>query len=367
VVTLEASKVFAQLSPAELQTLRQIAREREYAAGQEIFKEGDTGDGLYVVKDGIVELSALVGPKGRHVFSEVRPGDMFGEMAVVEDQPRSACAVARQPASVYFLPRQQILTLVASSPALAFTLLREISRRLREFDRQYVLEVVQAERLTIIGRFARSIVHDLKNPLNIIGLTSEMAAADHATATMRVNAKANIRKQVERITEMISEILEFTEGTTADRFLGRIDYARFVQQVLDEIQPEVALRSVVVELENPPPALRLQINPRRLSRVFHNIIHNATDFMPEGGKIILRFRHGNGEVVTEIEDTGPGIAPEIAGRLFEVFASFGKTHGTGLGLSICKRIIEDHQGWITARSEPGHGAVFAFGLPVPST
>jgi signal transduction histidine kinase len=68
--------------------------------------------------------------------------------------------------------------------------------------------------------------------------------------------------------------------------------------------------------------------------------------------------------VTEIEDTGPGIAPEIAGQLFEAFATHGKAHGTGLGLSICKRIIEDHRGWISARNESGRGAVFSFGLPL---
>ena len=87
--------------------------------------------------------------------------------------------------------------------------------------------------------------------------------------------------------------------------------------------------------------------------------------MPEGGKIVLRFVETPTEVVTEIEDSGPGIAPEMAGRLFEPFATHGKAHGTGLGLSICKRIVADHQGWISARSEPGHGAIFAFGLPRP--
>jgi len=66
-----------------------------------------------------------------------------------------------------------------------------------------------------------------------------------------------------------------------------------------------------------------------------------------------------------VADTGPGIAPEIAERLFEAFASFGKAHGTGLGLSICKRIVEDHNGWIAARNGDGGGAVFSFGLPMP--
>jgi len=85
--------------------------------------------------------------------------------------------------------------------------------------------------------------------------------------------------------------------------------------------------------------------------------------MPDGGKIFVRSWVKGSEVITEIEDTGPGIAPEIATQLFEPFASHGKQHGTGLGLSISKRIVEDHSGWISARNEPGRGAVFAFGLP----
>jgi signal transduction histidine kinase len=86
--------------------------------------------------------------------------------------------------------------------------------------------------------------------------------------------------------------------------------------------------------------------------------------MPDGGKIYLRFQQDAKEVVTEIEDTGPGIPPEIADKLFEAFATHGKKHGTGLGLSICKKIVEDHGGRIWARNEPNRGAVLAFALPL---
>src|SRR5271169_6754587 len=101
-VSLESSKIFSQLKPEELAELRSMARERTFRAGQEIFKEGDAGDGVYVVKDGAVEISVAVGQSGRQVFSKVEPGDIFGEMAVIEDKPRSASAVAREGATVYF-------------------------------------------------------------------------------------------------------------------------------------------------------------------------------------------------------------------------------------------------------------------------
>ena len=360
---LEANKLFSQLSPSELSALRLMAREQNFAAGQEIFKEGDSGDGVYVVRDGLVEISGLVEQNVRLVFSQVGPGDIFGEMAVIEDKPRSACAVAKVDASVYFIPRADMLALVERSPALAMALLREISRRLREFNRHYLREVVQTERLAIVGRFARSIVHDLKNPLNIIGLTAELAGMDRATPEFRQQVTVRIRKQVERISDLIGEILDFTQGSQSDFVLASSDYGAFVTHLLEELGPEADLKSVTLELENPLPAVEVLIHPKRLRRVFYNLLHNATDAMPEGGKIILRFQATEEEVVTEVEDTGKGIPPEIADDLFHPFATHGKAHGTGLGLSICKRIIEDHQGWISARNNPGRGAVFAFGLP----
>jgi signal transduction histidine kinase len=242
-------------------------------------------------------------------------------------------------------------------------LLREISHRLREFNRQYLRELLQSERLAIVGRFARSIVHDLKNPLNVIGLTAELAGLERATPEMRQQAGASIRKQVEIISDLISEVLDFTQGSQSDFVLAPSDYGAYVTQLVEELGPEAALKSVTLELEGTPPAVKLLLHPKRLRRVFYNLIHNATDAMPEGGRIVLRFRVTEKEVVTEVEDGGRGIAPEIAGQLFEVFATHGKAHGTGLGLSICKRIIEDHRGWISARNQPGRGAVFSFGLP----
>jgi signal transduction histidine kinase len=363
VVTLDGIKLFGGLNPVELNALRLIAREQKFAAGQEIFKEGGNGDGVYAVREGLVEISGLVGSEVRLVFSQVGPGDIFGEMAVIENKPRSACAVARQDTAVYFIPRAEMLSLVEHSPALALGLLREISHRLREFNRQYLQEVLQTERLAVIGRFARSIVHDLKNPLNIIGLTAEIAGMEKATSEMRQQAKERIRKQVERISDLISEILEFTQGSPSNFVLAPADYGAFMQQVVKEVEPEVSIKSAVIAFDGPLPQVELHIHPKRLRRVFFNLIHNATDAMPEGGRIMLRCRVGDAEVVTEVEDSGQGIAPEIAGQLFEAFATHGKAHGTGLGLSICKRIVEDHHGWIAARNEPGRGAVFSFGLP----
>jgi len=181
---------------------------------------------------------------------------------------------------------------------------------------------------------------------------------------LRRNSQHRIRKQIDRINDLVSEILEFTHGPQEQLILTLVDYGQFASQVVDDIRSDIDIRGVKVEFAGPMPAVRLRMNPKRLRRVFHNLMHNATDFMPGGGKITIRFRTENSEIVTEIEDTGPGIAPQIADQLFEAFATFGKAHGTGLGLSICKKIVEDHSGRIWARNAPGGGAIFSFALPI---
>src|SRR5262245_37355922 len=223
-VTIESCKLFRRLNASELTALRQIARERTFSAGQDIFKEGDNGDGIYLVKDGQVEISVRISTDNRRVFAQIGPGELFGEMAVVELKPRSATATAAKDTVVYFIPRDELLVMVERSATLSLDLLREISQRLREHNQRYIEETLQTERLAIIGRFARSIVHDLKNPLNIISLTAEMAGMEKVAPEMRHQAQARIRKQVDRISDMIGEILEFTQGSSSAFVLAPGDY-----------------------------------------------------------------------------------------------------------------------------------------------
>jgi signal transduction histidine kinase len=360
VIALESIPLFRHLSPNELQMLRLIAQERQFVAGKEIFQEGAPGDGVYFVKNGLVKISA---GQGDHlVFSQLGAGEIFGEMAIIEHRPRSATATAAEATDVYFLPRGELLSFIEHSPGLALALLQQISRRLREFNQLHVRELVQSENLAVIGRFAQGIVHDLKNPLSIISLSAEMFDMPGVSPEIRAKSQSRIRKQVERINDMVGDILIFTKNTDKGAELQAADYRAFVLELVADLRSETELKSVQVELQNVPPALAVRFNARRLSRVFFNLAGNATDAMPEGGKIILHFQVTENEIFTAIEDTGRGIAPEIADKLFQPFATHGKAHGTGLGLSLCKKIIEDHGGRIWVQSEPGRGAIFCFSL-----
>ena len=362
-VSLKDSKLFQSLSADEIKSFSASVEERNFLPGDLIFKEGQAGDGLYIVREGCVEISGVLNQANQRVLSRAMAGDMFGEMAVLEDKPRSASATASGPVSTFFIHREEMQKLIHQFPALAVAILKEVSHRLREFNRQYLEETLQTERLSVIGRFSRSIVHDLKNPLNIIGLSAEVARMPSISPQTREASCARIIKQVERISDMIGEILDFTQGADVKFVLASIDYGEFVAELVTELQPEVALRSAELQVALPLPSVKLLINPKRLKRVFYNLLNNATDAMAEGGKITLRVRETPLEIITEIEDSGSGIPSQISLELFEAFVSYGKEHGTGLGLSICKRIVEDHGGWIQSRNGATGGAIFSFGLP----
>ncbi len=361
-----ANRFVGALSDA-LRVIESAGVVRNFETGEVIFSQGDEGDGLYIVDSGEVRISAVVGQNQARTLATIGPGDYFGEMAVLDSAPRSATATAETATKTTFLARDKFLPLLQDHPEIALNIAREFSARMRKLDQKYSDEVLQAERLAAIGRFAGTIVHDFKNPLTIIGLAAEMACSDETTAPMRQKAQNKIARQVERMTNMLQELIEFTRPTGQRPRLRAVEFARYMNPLAEEIRQEIADRGVKLVVENPPPPLTVQIEPQRLSRLFYNLLNNAVDEMPDGGKILLRFVPSEKELRVEVEDTGKGIAPEIAERLFKPFATHGKEHGSGLGLTICKKIVEDHGGQIWAKaSEPGKGATFAFTLPLAS-
>jgi signal transduction histidine kinase len=363
--SLEFCALFKDLQPATLEALKAIAETRTYAEGAVVFEEGAAGDGLYVVQEGEVEISASLDGDAHRPISRLGPGEEFGEMALIESKPRSATARAATPVRLSYLPSVGLNAILEKHPALASALLRQISQRLRDFTQHYIREVLQTERLALVGRFTGSIIHDLKNPLNVISISAELMGAEDSDADLRKESSKRIRRQVERITDMVGEVLEYTRNEDQTFIPLRMRYAEFLQQVLEEERPVLAARGVRLEVEGKFPEDELLLNPKRFHRVFVNLLNNAAEAMKHKGTIKLRFRSDVRGVTTEVEDSGPGIAPEVAEHLFDPFVTHGKPTGTGLGLAIAKKIVETHRGKIAAGTGPRGGAVLSVWLPKP--
>ncbi len=349
---------------AELQALGRPDQVSNFRAGDLIFATGDPGNGLYVIETGRVRITAVVGNNEPRVLANLGPGDFLGEMAVLDAAPRSASAHAETDARMLFLSRDEFLQLLDRRPHLALNLIRDFSRRMRSANQKYLDEIMQAELLAAVGRFAGTIVHDFKSPLSTISLSCQLACSERATPAARQKASEHINKQVQRMTNMLNELMEVTRPSGRSANLTPVSFAAFLHPLAEEIRAEIAGRDTTLEIASPIPELTVQLDAQRLSRVFYNLVNNAVDAMDCGGQVTLRFATEPGALRVEVQDTGKGIAPEIAANLFQPFATHGKAHGTGLGLSICKKIVESHGGKIWARSDPGQGATFCFTLPL---
>jgi CRP/FNR family transcriptional regulator len=136
-LSLESCKLFSNLSAEEQTDLNNASKSIAVAAGQEIFTEGDVGDSLYVILEGKFEICAEVNPNGKvGVLTNLGPGDFFGEMAVLDDEPRSATATAVTDSHVLFIPKAHLQSMLDRSPKFAIILMREFSLRRRDVNQK---------------------------------------------------------------------------------------------------------------------------------------------------------------------------------------------------------------------------------------
>jgi signal transduction histidine kinase len=341
---------------------------RTYAAGERVFEEGSPGDGLYVLESGLVEIAARSVPGRQHRLAVMEPGEYFGEMAVFDGGARSASAIALEESVLQFVPTPLLQKLLEHSPMLAAALVRDSSLRMRDFNRRFLQELLKAERLSLVERLARTIVHDFRNPLNVIGIAADLAAEPSATLESRRSARDRVRRQVEVLNRMMQELLDFTRGMTPSAVLPKVDFVDFVREMVFELEPEASRRGVGLDADLGPlkeGPLLVRMDALRMQRVFNNLFQNAFDAVGALDDAILRMRFevNDREVVIEVSDNGPGIPAVVLPHVFQPFVTFGKAHGTGLGLAICDRIVAEHGGKMSVVNQPDSGACFRFGLP----
>jgi signal transduction histidine kinase len=210
------------------------------------------------------------------------------------------------------------------------------------------------------------VAHDLRNPLSSIklaGLGIERAKAGEAGEGVR-RSTAVILRAVSRMDRLIGDLIDST----------RIEHGGLVIHVEDEpvgpivtelVETFAALaqdKGVALHAPLPPADLAVRADHDRLLQVIGNLVSNALRFTPEGGRIELRARGRERDVLFEVQDTGPGIAAEQRRTIFD---RFGRSDGggIGLGLFIARSIVHAHGGELDVRSEPGSGATFFFTIP----
>jgi signal transduction histidine kinase len=223
-------------------------------------------------------------------------------------------------------------------------------------------EMVSSERLSAVGRMAATIVHDIKGPMATMRLYAGLMKKHSETPESTQMADV-ITHQVDRLSAMAQEIMEFSEGTSTT-VLSRMRLNQALEAVLPFLELDLKLKKLAFNRSFAYPGDAL-IDADKVARVVANLVSNAADATPEGGTVTIKTYQSADSAVIEVSDTGAGMTEEVKQRLFEPFFTSGKKHGTGLGLSIVKRIVDDHHGRIEVTSTPGAGTTFRIFLPIP--
>ncbi len=226
--------------------------------------------------------------------------------------------------------------------------------------RQAREDLIRQERISTIGRLSGSIVHDLRNPLAAIYGGAEMLVDADLPPTHVKRLAGNIYRASRRIQELLQDLLNVSRGKTNAPELCRL---REVASAAAESLAAAAEAQNVSIMLSIPPEIEVPLDRSRMERVFVNLLANGLEAMPGGGEIGISSDFENGTVVVQVEDNGPGIAPEIKSKLFQPFVSAGKRNGLGLGLALTRQTVLDHGGDMWVDSEPGRGARFSIRLP----
>jgi nitrogen fixation/metabolism regulation signal transduction histidine kinase len=223
--------------------------------------------------------------------------------------------------------------------------------------------LVASERVAAWQEVARRLAHEIKNPLTPIRMSLETLLAasqrgqldDRFRGLFSESARA-VLEEVDRLKRIVDEFSQFAR--LPKPVLAPVDLSALLQPMMALYTPgngftyETSLA----------PGVRVMVDKDQLTQVLVNLVKNAEEAMPTGGRVTVRVASRGDEAVVEVEDQGAGVPTELKSRLFEPYVT-SKPNGTGLGLAIALRIAQEHGGRIEIDDAPVKGALFRFCLP----
>jgi signal transduction histidine kinase len=227
--------------------------------------------------------------------------------------------------------------------------------------------ILRTEKMAVLGTFASGLAHEVRNPLNSIGLQLSLlerriGRVEAVLGREMTDLVGIIHEEVQRLDRLVGDFLLFSR---TDHLQYRpADLAGIADEVVQLLEPEASGLGVTVRRAAIGEAVPLlQMDAEKMKQVVINLVRNAFEAMPDGGEVFVDSGVVNGQARLVVRDTGPGLPEGL--DVFQLFVTT-KPKGTGLGLSIVQQIVLQHGGEIVVQSDAGKGAAFTVCLPVPA-
>jgi len=227
--------------------------------------------------------------------------------------------------------------------------------------------LIQAEKLALVGKLAAGVAHSVRNPLTSVKMRLFSLERSLDLSSAQQEDFEVISEEIRHLDTIVRNFLEFSRPPKPK--FQHLSPSEVVDMTLVLLRHRLETYGVDVRIKRDAPLPEVDVDPEQLKEVLVNLILNACDAMGENGRIEIDEESGFMDplgrvVILQLTDSGPGIGPDVAERIFQPFFST-KEEGTGLGLAIAKRIMEEHGGYIHLKpSDRGQGACFVLVLPV---
>jgi hypothetical protein len=222
-------------------------------------------------------------------------------------------------------------------------------------------EALARSRLAFLGEIAANIAHEVRTPLSVLKTAAQLLARGGMPAAEQRDLASTAAAEVDRLNAVVTSLVDLARPKPVQQRAEPID--PIIDRAVSFFRPLAAKTGVDIVRLGPNDHLMVHGNADQLYQVLLNLLQNAMQAMRGPGAVTVTSRREDGLVLVEVEDTGPGFAPDVLPRAFSPFITT-KSDGTGLGLAIVKRMVEEHGGTAGAENRPAGGARVWLRLPL---
>ena len=384
------------LEDDELHEMAKRSQFKDYPAGHVLCREGAYEDVIYVIAEGHVLISQSMSEEdGERVLRIGGKGDLVGEMALIQNAPRSATVRTTTPCTMLEMGKKDFESILRRSPRMANDIVRITLDRIRENDRTAIEELQKNNRiLRHLDRnkleFIQVAAHELRTPVTVLKGYANLLASfpEIKSNSALVEVLEGIDKGADRMHEVVNMMLDVSriDMEALEMATVPVPVKRVVDDLAQELQSAAAEREITITVEHAGDVPSINADPSMIEKALYHLVVNAIKYTPDGGKVTLSTRpvvmNDNGPgVEIAVRDTGIGLDAEHHELVFEKFYQVGsvalhssaktafKGGGPGLGLALVRGVARAHGGKVWVESV-GHdevnfpGSTFLLQLPI---
>jgi signal transduction histidine kinase len=374
-------QVFPGLSEKDLAELASVAKLRNYPPGTILCHEGRAEEVFYVIVSGRAEVSKQIQADMERVLHRPGPGEFFGEIALVQEGPRTASVRTIEPTTVLEIGREAFMSVLQRSASMAVRIMLQVTSRLRDADQRSIadlrrknVELAQAyaelaAQQKLRSEFLTTVAHELRTPLTAGTGYLQLVNSGAVPPAQASQFLETVSNNLDTVVHLVNNILFLQELELITPEFKPLAISEVVLKAVEEIAKRASEGGLTVNTQIQQKLPQVMGDAGGLSRAIGALLDNAVKFSPAGGEINIRIQANDGAVRIEIGDPGIGFPMEQLEDVCRPFTRVEETGGhlfggVGLGIPIAKQVVESHGGHIEIESEVNKGSTFTVVLPV---